>query len=54
MSIPQAPSLPLPLPRSSRSAVLMVLLVPGATQKKHKIITQALVTIKLGVKTKKS
>lgn len=31
----------------------MVLFVPSAAQKKHKIITQALVIIKPGIKTKK-
>lgn len=34
--------------------MLMILFVPGATQKKHKIITQALVIIKPVIKTKQN
>lgn len=34
--------------------MLMILFVPGATRKKHKIITQALVIIKLVIKTKQN
>lgn len=41
-----------PLSFSLAFCSVMILFVPSATQKKHKIITQALVIIKLVIKTK--
>lgn len=54
LTLSALPCLPLPLPCLflSLSAMLMILFVPGATPKKHKIITQALVIIKPAIKTK--